>query len=65
MQQHATVAGEKALIGGRAYSLGAYNASQILASLRGSLRGVYGRRQRGIGGEGRRGAGRKGKERRG
>ena len=28
----------------------AYNASQILAGLRGSLRGVYGRRQRGIGG---------------
>jgi len=65
MQQHVTVAGQKAPVGGRVYSLGAYNASQILAGLRGSLRGVHGRRQGGIAGEGRRGTGRNmGKERR-
>jgi len=31
MQQHATVAGAKAAapVGGRAYSLGAYNASEV------------------------------------
>jgi len=47
MHQHATVVGTKAPApdGGRAYSLRAYNVSQILAGLRGSLRGVHGRRQ--------------------
>ena len=68
MRQYATVAGQKLrfpLVDWKGLLAGANNASQIPAglrfsALRGSLRGVHGRRQGGIGGEGQEGRERRG-----